>query len=71
MPASQVETAAKAAATGKRTPRLIEVVIPVRVVARNQMGRRFRLVEARFVMGGTEVGRVTRQPARRPTSTRP
>jgi hypothetical protein len=57
VPASKVET--PRAAASKLEPRLVEVVIPVRVVARNQMGRRFRLVEARFVLGGTEIGKVT------------
>jgi hypothetical protein len=57
VPASKVET--PRAAASRVEPRLVEVVMPVRVVARNQMGRRFRLLEARFVLGGTEIGRVT------------
>ncbi len=61
VPASQVEAAAKGG-TFRREARFIEVVVPVRLVARNQMGRRFRLVEARFVLGGTEVARLTAKP---------
>jgi hypothetical protein len=42
-----------------RDARLLQMVTPVRLVARNMMGRRFRLVEARFVLGGTEVARLS------------
>jgi hypothetical protein len=37
-------------------------LVPVRVDARNMMGRRFRLIEARFVLGGVEVARLTAAP---------
>ena len=58
--ASLVET--PKAKASKPEARLVEVVVPVRMIARNQMGRRFRLVEARFVLGGNEVARLSAAP---------
>jgi hypothetical protein len=57
VPAAQIEGVRPRSA--QPDTQVLEAVVPVRLVARNMMGRRFRLVEARFVLGGTELARLS------------